>query len=141
MAFNNYYLQFKKGNTVKTFPLSWMMIGTLEIRPKIVMDLDPYYDSTGLLHRNVVSHTSASIRFSTPPMPMSEKESLATFLQSIYTDAKARDCTVKYWNDETGAYSDWESFYMAEPHFKPQEKNGSTGEILYNPIELEFIKY
>jgi hypothetical protein len=141
MAFNNYYLRFKNGNTIKTFPLSWMMIDTLEIRPKIVMDLDPYYDSTGLLHRNVVEHTSASIKFSTPPLPMFEKEAVMTFLQSIYTDAKARDCTVQYYNDETGTYSDWVSCYMAEPKFRPKEKNGSTGEILYNPIELEFIQY
>ena len=54
--------------------------------------------------------------------------------------AKARDCKIEFYNDETGNYEEAEG-YMAEPHFRPKERNGITGEILYNGIELEFIKY
>lgn len=140
MAFNGYYIKFIKGNTEWIFPMKWIKTNTPEFRPYIVMDLDPYYDSTGLLHRNVVSHTSANLKFSTPPMPMSEKNEMFAKIRSMYTDTKARDCTIQYYNDETNSY-DTADCYMAEPRFKPMERNGITHEILYDTIELEFIKY
>lgn len=140
MAFQGYYIKMIKGNTSWIFPLSKMMINTAEFSPYKVMDLDPYYDSTGLLHRNVVEHTSASLKFSTPPMPLSEKESLMAKIRSMYTNVKARDCTIEYYNDETGNY-DTADCYMVEPKFRPKEKNAITGEILYDSIDIEFIKY
>lgn len=140
MAFQGYYIKFKKGNNSWIFPMKYIKTDTPEFRPYIVMDLDPWYDANGLLHRNVVSHTSASMKWETPPMPISEKETLMAQLRAMYTNTKARDCKIEFYNDETGNYEEAEG-YMAEPHFRPKERNGITGEILYNGIELEFIKY
>ena len=58
----------------------------------------------------------------------------------MYTDTKARDCRVEYYNDETGGY-DIADCYMVEPKFKPLERNGITGKILYDSVDIEFIKY
>ena len=140
MAFQGYYIKMIKGNTNWIFPLDKMMIRTAEFSPYKVMDLDPWYDSTGLLHRNVVEHTSATLKFSTPPMYMSEKETLMNKIRSMLTDTKARDCTIQYYNDETGNYNTADC-YLVEPKFKPLEKSGATGEILYDSIDIEFIKY
>lgn len=140
MAFNGYYIKMIKGNTEWVIPLKYMMIRTLDLSPYKVMDLDPWYDSTGLLHRNVVEHTSASLKFSTPPMPISEKETFMAKIRTMLTDKKARDCTIQYYNDETGSY-DTADCYMVEPKFRPLERNGITGEILYDSIDIEFIKY
>lgn len=140
MAFRNYYIKFIKGNTTWEFPLGWMQINTADFAPYKVMDLDPYYDSTGLLHRNVVEHTSADLKFSLPPMPMSKKNEVMRKIRSMYTNVKKRDCTLEYYNDETDSY-DTADYYMVEPHFRPKERNASTGEILYDSIDLEFIKY
>lgn len=140
MAFQGYYIKFIKGSTTWIFPMKYMKTDTPEFRPYIVMDLDPWYDANGLLHRNVVSHTSMSMKWETPPMPMSEKEALMAKLRSMYTNKKARNCTIEYYNDETGSYETVDC-YMAEPRFRPKERNGITGEILYNGIELEVIKY
>lgn len=140
MAFQGYYIKFKKGNNSWIFPMKYMKTGSVELSPYKVMDLDPWYDSTGLLHRNVVSHTSASLKFSTPPMPIGEKETLFAKIRSMYTNTKARDCTIEYYNDETGSY-DTANCYMVEPKFRPLERNGITREILYDSVDIEFIKY
>lgn len=140
MAFRGYFVRMIKGNTDWIFPMKYIKTGTTEFSPYKVMDLDPWYDSTGLLHRNVVSHTSATIKFSTPPMPIDEKETLFAKIRSMYTDTKARDCRVEYYNDETGGY-DIADCYMVEPKFKPLERNGITGKILYDSVDIEFIKY
>lgn len=66
MAFQGYFIKFIKGNTEWIFPLSKMMVNTADFSPYKVMDLSPWYDSTGLLHRNVVEHTSASMKWGTP---------------------------------------------------------------------------
>lgn len=135
MAFQGYYIKI---GTWK-IPLSYMMADTVENAPYKVMDLDPYYDANGLLHRNVVEHTSAVLKFSTPPMTMTEKESFMSKLRAQFTNKKKRDCTLEYYNDETGEY-DTGNFYMVEPVFKPMQKN-PKGEILYDSIAIEFIKY
>lgn len=140
MAFNGYYIKFIKGNTSWIFPMDKMMNDTADFSPYKVMDLDPYYDSTGLLHRNVVEHTSASMKWSTPPMSMTAKNNLMASVRSMYTNAKRRDLTVEYYNDETDAY-DTADCYLVEPKFKPKEKNAITGEMLYNSIEFEVVKY
>lgn len=140
MAFNGYYIKFIKGNTSWIFPMDKMMVDTAEFSPYKVMDLDPYYDSTGLLHRNVVEHTSASMKWSTPPMSMTAKNTLMASVRSMYTDVKHRNLTVEYYNDETDTY-DTADCYLVEPKFKPKEKNAITGEILYNSIDFEVIKY
>ena len=139
-TFSGYYIEFKKNNSTWQFPLSKMKIQTLEIEPYKVMDLDPYYDATGLLHRNIVSHTSAVIKFNTPVMSEADMESLMTTLQSFYTDTKARNCTLKYWDPEHCQYTGYESFYMAEPKFKPMFKN-AKGVYMHDEVTLEFIKY
>lgn len=140
MAFRGYYIKMIKGNSSWTIPLSLMMINTAELSPYKVMDLDPWYDSTGLLHRNVVEHTSASLKFSMPPMPLSKKEEVMAKIRSMFTNTKARDCTIEYYNDETGNYNTADC-YMVEPKFRPKERNCQTGEILYDSIDIEFIKY
>lgn len=140
MAFRGYYIKFIKGNTSWEFPLSLMKINTAEFSPYKVMDLDPYYDSIGLLHRNVVEHTSADLKFSMPPMPIRKKEEVMLKIRSMMTDTRARDCRIEYYNDETGDY-DTADCYMVEPKFRPMERNPITGQILYDSIDLEFIKY
>lgn len=135
MAFKGYFIQVGSWK----IPLSYMAINTITNNPYKVMDSDPYYDGNGLLHRNPVSHTSADLKFSTPVMTMSEKETFMSKLRAQLTDKKRRDCKVTFYNDETGEYETGD-FYLAEPTFSPST-NSVGGEILYNPIELEFIKY
>lgn len=135
MAFRGYYIQVGSWQ----IPLSCMQIDSMENAPYKVMDLDPYYDANGLLHRNIVSHTSATLKFSTPPMTMSKKEEFFSLLRAQFTNTKKRDCHCVYYNEESGSYDEGD-FYMAEPKFSASQKS-LNGEILYNPIEIEFIKY
>lgn len=138
MAFKGYYIKFIKGEDTWKLPLSYMFVNSWESNPLKVQDLDPYYDANGLLHRNPVEHTSATLRFSTPPMFMKQKEEFMSKLRSMMTNTFRRDFTLEYYNDETGNY-DTGDFYMVEPSFGAS-KNTSNG-ILYNSIDIEFIKY
>ncbi|MBQ0113047.1 MAG: hypothetical protein KBT03_07955 [Bacteroidales bacterium] len=139
MAFKGYYIKFIKDNKTWELPLSLMFVDSTDLAPYKVMDLDPYYDANGLLHRNPVDHTSASLKFAIPPMYMSDKNSFFKKLHSFMTNEKRRDLRIEYYNDEYDRY-DTGDFYMAEPHFRVKS-NSPKGELLYDSTDIEFIKY
>ena len=138
MAFKGYYLKFIKGEESWKLPLKYMYVDSWNASPLKVQDLDPYYDADGLLHRNPVPHTSADLKFSTPPMFMNQKEEFMSKIRSMMTNTLRRDMTIEFYNDETGEY-ETADFYMVEPEFNGS-KNTNKG-MLYNSITFEFIKY
>ena len=48
------------------FPNCLIALESYDCTPDQIMDLDPYRDGMGELHRNALPHTATSIEFSTP---------------------------------------------------------------------------
>lgn len=100
--------------------------------PNRQTDLDPWTDTMGYTHRNVLPHKRTTITFTTPPLCLEDKIEL----QSFFPDRTS--IKIEYWNDEINDYSEGE-FYAPDIDFEvlmPYEKT-----IWYRPITLELIEY
>lgn len=105
-----------------------------------VQDLDSTRNANGTLIRNVLSHKSATVKFSTPVINSTDMDTLMTFIRSRYTNQLQRKLHMRFWNTETASYFEGD-FYMAEPTFVVKRVDTSTNTIWYNETAFEFIAY
>ncbi|MFQ8734563.1 MAG: DUF6711 family protein [Enterocloster bolteae] len=96
MAFEGWLLKI---NGI-AFPTRLIAAESLKITPDQIMDLDPYRDANGELHRNALPHTATSIEFTTIALYLKDIEILNSFLPH---DNRVR-CEVEYWNPNTSSY-------------------------------------
>lgn len=100
--------------------------------PNRQTDLNPWTDSTGLTHRNVLPHKKSTITFTTPPLYLEDKIEL----QGLFPDRTL--VGIEYWNDETNNYTTGE-FYIPDVEFDILMPYENT--VLYRPITFELIEY
>ena len=100
--------------------------------PNRQSDLNPWTDSTGLTHRNVLPHTRSTITFTTPPLYLEDKIDLQRHFP------KRTLVVIEYWNDETNDYATG-NFYIPDVEFDVLMSYENT--VLYRPITFELIEY
>lgn len=118
------------------FPNSLIALSSLKITPEQIMDLDPYRDGDGKLHRNVLPHTATSIEFSTTYLHLCNVEKLNEFLPHN----NRVQCTVDYWNPNTSSYSTG-TFYITDVPYEFYRVDEEKKDILYKPIKVTFTEY
>lgn len=132
MAFEGW--NFKVNGEV--FPNSLIAYDSYKCTPDQIMDLDPYRDGIGLLHRTALPHTATSIEFSTPPLTLAE---IAVF-NSFFTKANRIECNIEYWNDNTLSYASGE-FYVPDISYEKYSVDEQKNDILYKPIKITLTEY
>ena len=118
------------------FPTHLIAFESYKITPNQIMDLDPYRDADGLLHRNELPHTVTSIEFSTTHLRSRDVDKLNTFL----THENRVKCEVEYWNPITSSY-DSGMFYITDIPYEMVNVNEERKDILYKPIKVTFTEY
>lgn len=132
MAFEEWLLKING----KTFPTRLIAAESLKITPDQIMDLDPYRDADGVLHRTALPHTATSIEFTTTALYLKDAEILNSFLPY---DNRVK-CQVEYWNPNTSSYASG-TFYIADVPYEFYMVDEEKNEILYKPIKVTFTEY
>lgn len=118
------------------FPTEFIALQSYKCTPDQIMDLDPYRDGDGYLHRNVLPYMVTSIVFTTTSLRLKDVNILNKFLS-----LKNRvECIVDYWNPNTSTY-DTGTFYIADIPYGIYNVNEDKADILYDPIEVTFTAY
>lgn len=115
------------------FPNSLIQFESYKCTPNQIMDLDPYRDGDGVLHRNILPHTATKIEFNTPYLHSYTLDKVREFIK------KKDDVSVEYWSDDIGEYKTG-IFYIPDIVFEQVNVNEAKGVILYKPIRLAFIE-
>lgn len=118
------------------FPNRLIAYESYKVTPDQIMDLDPYRDLTGELHRNSLPHTPTSIELSTHHLYLRDTEELNAFLPH---DNRVR-CEVEYWSPNTSSYQSG-TFYIADVPYEIVNVNEEKKDILYKPIKLTLTEY
>lgn len=114
------------------FPMRLIMIETYEATPNQKIDLDPYTDEDGELHRHVLDHTRTKFEFTTPPISLADKIVMQGFFPNRET------VNIRYWNDDVNSYTTGK-FYVPDISYKPYKT--TSVDAMYKPIRLAFIEY
>lgn len=132
MAFEGWIL--KINNVV--FLTRLIAFESLKITPDQIMDLDPYRNATGLLHRTALPHTAISIEFSTTPLFLADLEILNQFI----TKENRVKCEIEYWNPNTSSYTQG-TFYITDVVYEFIYTNEEMGIALHKSIKITFTEY
>lgn len=100
--------------------------------PNRQTDLNPWTDTMGVTHRNVLPHKKTTVTFVTPPIYLPDKIEL----QALFPDRTS--VTLEYWNDETNDYATGE-FYIPDVEYEVLMAYANT--IVYRPVTFELIEY
>lgn len=115
---------------------------TYRIVPMARQDVDSYRDANGILHRNTVSHTVTTIKFSLIPM---YKKKLYYYMNLLYSKADKPEMkySIRYVNPLKGGAVDSGTFYLGANHptFGVYWAINSADDILWDEMELTFIEY
>lgn len=118
------------------FPNKLIALESYNCTPNQIMDLDPYRDGNGKLHRNALPHTASAIDFTTPNLYLRDMEILDTFL----TSENRIKCQVDYWNDNTLRYESGE-FYISDIPYGKVWVDERRKDILYKPIQISIVEF
>lgn len=121
-----------RNTAVGIIPNKFLQANGYSCTPNQQSDKNTYVDEEGLLHRDVLPHTSTKIEFNTPPMHLNDKIAFQKYFPSRTV------VELEYWNDETNDY-EIGSFYVPSIEFSYYAVWGN--DILYNPIRVAFIEY
>ena len=142
-----------------TIPNSYIAYESYKISPNQVMDLDSGRDTTGVLHRNVLSHTATKIEFNTPDFIRNDAwNTLWTNISSQFSrgvDAadrqRWRTASVNYYNPLTDGY-ETKTCYMPDPQLNIAWVDPKANDpipaiaakhriVKYHAVRLAFIEY
>lgn len=118
------------------FPNRLIALESYKCTPCQFMDVDPYRDGDGVLHRNVLPHTATSIEFTTMDLQLKDAEILNSFI----TQENRVQCTVDYWNPNKAAYESG-TFYISDVPYEIKKLDASRNEILYKPVKVTLTEY
>lgn len=118
------------------FPNDLIAFESYKCTPDQIMDLDPYRDGNGELHRNALPHTATSVEFSTHYMYLADVERLNQFIQH---GARVR-CKIEYWNTNTSSYVSG-TFYIADVPYEILSVDEEKKDIKFKPITITITEY
>jgi len=120
----------------KVFPNELIALESYKCTPDQIMDLDPYRDGSGELHRNVLPHTATSIEFSTTHLRLRDADRLNGFV----THGIRVKCEIEYWNPNTSSYKAG-AFYISDIPYEIVNVDEKRKDILYKPIKITLTEY
>lgn len=118
------------------FPNNLIAYDSYKCTPDQIMDLDPYRDADGLLHRTALPHTATSIEFTTPPLRLLDIEKLNTFI----TKENRVQCEIEYWNPNRFAYSQG-TFYIGDVPYEFINVDEMKKGILHKGVKITITEY
>ena len=130
----------QKNSSWVKIPLTYIKIEEYKVTPDQMLDLDSYRAETGVLLRNVLTHTATKVEFTTPHIKRADLNALLKIISDGYIDAKAHDVKLQYYDQYTDAYKTGH-FYVPDIEFTINHIDEDKGEILYNPVRIAFIEY
>lgn len=139
MAYNN-YLILLGGVGGDVFPLEYIHYETYKVTPNQRMDIEAGRDSTGLLHRSVVSHSATKIEFETPYMDSNRVGTMMALIKKWWISTQERKIKVRYYDPETDSYKTG-TFYMPDIEFNIRNIDTVNEVVNYEPIRIAFIEY
>ena len=123
-----------------SIPLSDIRYDTHQTTPNQALDLDSYRSETGVLIRNVLSHTVTKIELNTPSMTNLQWEELWDIIKAGFNNMAERKLKLKYYDQMNATYkTGW--FYVPDVQFKIRNIDEANGIINYNEIRIAFIEY
>lgn len=134
--FQGYLL--KAGNGSAIFPHNYIQLDTYKATPKQRRDLNPYEDTNGHLHRNVVEHDRSKITFTTIDIDLPGKMAIQAFFSAVTVDERERKIILTYWEDENNVY---DTGYFYRPDLEFSIVTTSSNNIWYNPLEIHLVEY
>lgn len=122
-----------RNTAVGIIPNKFLQANGYSCIPNQQSDKNTYTDEQGMLHRDVLPHTSTKIEFNTRgAMHLNDKIAFQKYFPSRTV------VELEYWSDETNDY-EIGSFYVPSIEFSYYAVWGN--DILYNPIRVAFIEY
>lgn len=140
MAFNGKLIELKTGSSYVVLPLKYMRAESYKVTPNQRMEASANRATTGLLHRNTVSHTSSKIEFETPPVTNKEVSSINTLLSNAYTNTLQRKLDIRYYDPTSDSYKTG-TVYVPDIDFQITRVETGRNIIHYDPIRIAFIEY
>lgn len=116
-------------------PLKIMQYGSYEISPAQRQDYDAYRDADGKMHRNTLSHTVTSIKFTTIPLREHDFRGFMDSIVAQYTNGLERKVHLTYYEDEYANYVQGDFYMPGTITFKRLNKE------YYDSMDIEFIEY
>ena len=139
MAYNNFLIKLG-GSGGTALSLEYIQYDTYKVTPNQRMDIEAGRDSTGLLHRSVVSHTATKVEFETVPMDSGRVGTMMTLIRGYWTSTKERKINLQYYDPETDSYKSG-TFYMPDIEFNIRSIDTTNKIVYYEPIRIAFIEY
>ena len=98
-------------------------------------------DNTEYLQRVTSPNYKTTLNLEIRPLSQKEKDLLESIKSNGLKDPDQRKYSVKYWNLETGLYSEGE-FYIPDIEYAINHiADNDTGEMYYEAFTLEMIQY
>lgn len=142
MAYNASYgvVQVQKAadSTWVSLPMNRIRFETYQVTPDQMLDLDSYRAETGVLIRNVLSHTATKIEFNTTLINSTQWNAFLKIIKDGYTDSSERKLKLRYYDPETDGYKTG-TFYRPDIQYTIRNVDGSI--VNYNEIRVAFIEY
>lgn len=132
VAFDGWLL--KINGTV--FPNELIALESYKCTPDQIMDIDPYRDGSGVLHRNALEHTATSIEFSTTYLRLRDVDRMNAFVPH----GNRIKCEIEYWNPNTSSYTSG-TFYISDIPYEIVNVDEEKKDILYKPIKITITEY
>lgn len=144
MAFDGYLIAFiDDDNTLVKFPLKYMRYESYNVSNHR-LDLDSTRDTTGVLHRTVLTHSSTKLYFNMPSMTGADLQTAMTFFRNAMEystgNTLARKLLVNYYDVETDTYRNG-IFYMPDPAFVIRNIDEVNKIVNYGETKITFIEY
>ena len=139
MAFSGYLIKIG-GSAGTVLPMKYIKAESYKATPDQRLEVEAKRATTGLLHRNTVSHKATKIEFETPPMTNLDVATLNGLFQANFTDSLQRRLTIEFYNDETDSYREADC-YMPDAQYNINRIDLAQNLVYYNPIRFAFIEY
>ena len=139
MAFSGYLIKLG-GSSGTILPLKYIRYETYKVTPNQRMDYNSTRDSTGVLHRTALSHTSTKVEFNTRRLSNTDMEALISLLRAAWTNTLERKLTLYYYDPENFTYKTG-TFYMPDIEFTITNVDTAHNKIMYAETRIAFIEY
>lgn len=124
----------------QVFPHEYIKKGGWKSTPNQRLENDPWSDTKGYLHRDVLEHNRTKIEFATvDDLTLEEKIECQNVMNSSITDKLERKGNVTYWNDETNTYENAE-MYIPDIDFAINEIDKKRNMLFYESIRIALIE-
>lgn len=140
MAFNGKLVELKTGGSYVNLPLKYIKAESYKVTPNQRMEASANRATTGLLHRNTVSHTSSKIELNTPPITNKEANAIHTLLSNAYTDNLQRKLDIRYYDPTSDSYKTG-TVYVPDIDYNIIRIDSNLNVIYYDSVRIAFIEY